>query len=114
MAVGDPPGGSERRADLAHVESAWPVAQKKSLRAAEQDRPDVAKARAEWRENQPKLDAGRLIFIDDSVPQRNGRSSAWTRTVREAARKMGAGPPGSAFRSRSQTSPSCCGKEPWW
>ena len=74
---------------------------KKSLQAAEQDRPDVAKARAEWRENQPKLDAGRLIFIDESVPQRNGRSSAWTRTVREAARKMGAGPPGSAFRSRS-------------
>jgi hypothetical protein len=32
----------------------------------------------------------------------------------EAAWKMGAGPPGSAFRSRSQTSPSCCGKEPWW
>ena len=54
------------------------------------------------------------VVIDESVPQRNGRSSAWTRTVREAARKMGAGPPGSAFRSRSQTSPSCCGKEPWW
>jgi hypothetical protein len=38
----------------------------KSLRAAEQDRPDVAKAREEWRENQPKLDAGRLIFIDET------------------------------------------------
>ena len=39
VAVGDTPGGSERRADLAHVEAAWPVAQKKSLRGAEQDRP---------------------------------------------------------------------------
>ena len=66
MAVGDPPGRSERRAGLAHVEAAWPVAQKKSLRAAEQDRLDVAKARAEWRDNQPTLDAGRLIFIDET------------------------------------------------
>jgi hypothetical protein len=66
MAVGDTPGPSERRADLAHVEAAWPVAQKKSLRDAEQDRPDVAKARAEWRANQPTLEAGRLIFIDET------------------------------------------------
>jgi transposase len=71
VAVGDTPGRSERRADLAHVEAAWPVAQKKSLRAAEQDRPDVAKARAEWRENQPKLDAGRLIFIDETWTKTN-------------------------------------------
>ena len=35
-----------------------------SLRAAEQDRPDVAKARVEWRENQPKLEAGRLFDVD--------------------------------------------------
>jgi hypothetical protein len=27
---------------------------------------------------------------------------------------MGEGPSGSAFRSGSQTAPSCCGKEPWW
>jgi transposase len=60
-----------RRADLAHVEAAWPVAQKKSLRAAEQDRPDVAKARVEWRENQPKLNAGRLIFIDETWTKTN-------------------------------------------
>jgi DNA-directed RNA polymerase specialized sigma24 family protein len=32
----------------------------------------------------------------------------------KAAEEMRAGPSGSAFRSRSQTSPSCCGKEPWW
>ena len=71
MVVGDAPGHSERRTDLAHVEAAWPVAQKKSLRAAEQDRPDVAKARTEWRENQPKLDADRLIFIDETWTKTN-------------------------------------------
>ena len=74
----------------------------------------MARARRRWIREQGLLDSTHLVFIDESVPQRNGRSSAWTRTVREAARKMGAGPPGSAFRSRSQTSPSCCGKEPWW
>ena len=71
MAVDDIPDGRERRTDLAHLEAAWPVAQKKSLRAAEQDRPDVAKARAEWRENQPKLDAGKLIFIDETWTKTN-------------------------------------------
>ena len=44
---------------------------KKSLRAAEQDRPDVAKARAEWRESQPTLDPGRLIFIDETWTKTN-------------------------------------------
>jgi D-arginine dehydrogenase len=32
----------------------------------------------------------------------------------EAARKMRVGPSGSAFRSGPQTTPSCCGQEPWW
>jgi transposase len=71
VAVGDASGDSERRADLAYIEAAWPVAQKKSLRAAEQDRPDVAKARTEWRESQPTLDAGRLIFIDETWTKTN-------------------------------------------
>ena len=34
---------------------------KKTRRAAEQDRPDVAQARAEWRRNQPSLRHDRLI-----------------------------------------------------
>jgi transposase len=71
VAVGDASGRSERRADLAHVEAAWPDAQKKSLRAAEQDRPDVAEARAEWRKCQPTLDPGRLIFIDETWTKTN-------------------------------------------
>ncbi len=40
-------------------------AQKKSERADEQDRPDVAKARDEWRASQPDLRAERLVFIDE-------------------------------------------------
>ena len=37
-----------------------------------------------------------------------------TEPWREAAQEMMVGPSGSAFRSRSQTSPSCCGQKPWW
>jgi hypothetical protein len=48
---------------------------KKSLRAAEQDRPDIAAARTEWRERQPSLDPGKLIFIDETWTKTNmGRS----------------------------------------
>jgi hypothetical protein len=39
---------------------------KKSVRAAEQDRPDVAAARTAWTDNQPKLDPDRLVFIDET------------------------------------------------
>jgi transposase len=39
---------------------------KKTLHAAEQDRPDVAAARAELKAEQPSLDAPRLVFIDET------------------------------------------------
>jgi transposase len=41
-------------------------ASKKSVRAAEQDRPDVAAARTAWADNRPKLDPDRLVFIDET------------------------------------------------
>jgi transposase len=44
---------------------------KKSLRAAEQDRPDVAAARTAWTENQPKLDPKCLVFIDETGTSTN-------------------------------------------
>jgi len=44
---------------------------KKSLHAAEQERPDVAKARAEWREQQPSPTPGRLIFLDETSIKTN-------------------------------------------
>jgi len=44
---------------------------KKALRATEQDRPDVAAARADWRERQPGLVPGRLAFIDETWAKTN-------------------------------------------
>lgn len=40
--------------------------QKKSSRAAEQDRPDVARKRKDWHEIQESIDAERLIFLDET------------------------------------------------
>ncbi|MEO6569339.1 MAG: IS630 family transposase [Opitutaceae bacterium] len=40
---------------------------KKTTRAAEQDRPDVAAARALWRQRQPEWDSARLVFIDETA-----------------------------------------------
>ncbi len=45
--------------------------QKKSLIAAEQDRPDVAAARAAWRVNQWGFDPDRLVFIDETWAKTN-------------------------------------------
>jgi transposase len=39
---------------------------KKTAHAAEQDRPDVAAARAAWRELAPRLDPDKLVFIDET------------------------------------------------
>ena len=41
------------------------------MRAAEQDRPDVAAARAEWTQKQAKLDAEHLVFIDETGTSTN-------------------------------------------
>jgi transposase len=41
-------------------------ASKKSVRAAEQDRPDVAAARTAWADNQARFDPDRLVFIDET------------------------------------------------
>src|SRR3974390_1082816 len=39
---------------------------KKSLRASEQTRPDVARARLLWKRRQAMLDSTRLVFIDET------------------------------------------------
>jgi transposase len=44
---------------------------KKSVRAAEQDRPDVAAARMAWADGQTKLDPERLVFIDETGTSTN-------------------------------------------
>jgi transposase len=40
--------------------------QKKSSRATEQDRPDIARERAAWRSSQPTIDPQRLVFVDET------------------------------------------------
>jgi transposase len=59
---------------------------KKTLHAAEQDRPDVTAAREAWRENQASLDPGHLVFIDETGTATNmtrlrGRSLEGQRLV---------------------------------
>ena len=44
---------------------------KKSLRASEQDRPDVARRRDQWRRYQDKIDPSRLVFIDKTWAKTN-------------------------------------------
>jgi len=61
-------------------------AQKKSLHAAEQQRPDVAAARENWRAAQPHLDPDRLVFIDETwastnMTRRYGRAPRGQRLV---------------------------------
>ena len=44
---------------------------KKTLFAAEQDRPDVARRRARWKAYQGRLDPARLVFIDETWAKTN-------------------------------------------
>ena len=41
------------------------------IHAAEQDRPDVAARREQWREQMPSLDASKLVFIDETWASTN-------------------------------------------
>jgi transposase len=41
-------------------------ASKKSVVAGERDRPDVARRRGQWMKYQDRVDAGRLVFIDET------------------------------------------------
>ncbi len=49
----------------------WISPLKKSLHAAEQDRPDVAAARKAWRKMQMGLDPRKLVFIDETSASTN-------------------------------------------
>ncbi len=44
---------------------------KKTLRASEQDRDDIVKARRQWRRRQNRFDPNRLVFLDESGAQTN-------------------------------------------
>jgi putative transposase len=45
--------------------------QKKILIAAEQDRPDVARRRQQWKTHQKRIDPSRLVFIDETWTKTN-------------------------------------------
>jgi transposase len=51
-------------------------AQKKTLIAAEQDRPDVARRRMQWLKYQDRIDPSRLVFIDETWVKTN-MASLW-------------------------------------
>ena len=44
---------------------------KKTLVAGEQDRPDIARRRAQWRQYQRRIDPSRLVFIDETWTKTN-------------------------------------------
>ncbi len=51
---------------------------KESLRAAEQDRPDVARKRKRRRHYQGRVDPGRLVFVDETWAKTNmTRTRGW-------------------------------------
>ena len=59
---------------------------KKTSHAAEQARPDVARARAAWRHDQPGMSHGRLVFVDETwaktnMARRYGRAPRGRRLV---------------------------------
>src|SRR6266852_6372088 len=66
-------------------------ASKKIVHASEQERPDVAEARAAWKQAQPSLDPARLVFIDET-----GTSTAMAR-----------------LRGRAQRGRRVVGRVPW-
>jgi transposase len=76
--------GVARRSFASSLGTASPL--KKSLRAAEQQRPDVARARRRWIRDQGLLNPARLVFIDETavttnMVRLNGRSPRGERLV---------------------------------
>src|SRR6516162_6907980 len=84
---------------------------KKSLRAAEQERPDVARARARWKRAQPTLDSTRLVFLDETAA--NTKMTRLGGRCRRGKRLIGRVPHGhwktitfvGALRRRGMTAP---------
>ena len=56
---------------MARPERAEDLVQKKSLRAAEQGRPDIQARRAEWQAWQAGLKTDRLVFLDETWVKSN-------------------------------------------
>jgi transposase len=64
-------------------------ASKKTLFAAEQDRPDVARKRQRWKRHQGRLDPDRLVFIDETWAKTNmTRLRGWAPRGRKLLAKV--------------------------
>jgi transposase len=62
---------------------------KKTLFATEQDRPDVARRRAQWKKYQGRLDPARLVFIDETWAKTNmTRLCGWAPRGRKLLAKV--------------------------
>ena len=76
-----------------HAESILPraaaYAKKKTLIAAEQDRPDVAEVRRQWAAGQLSIDPDRVVFIDET----------WAKT--NMTRRWGRGERGARLRAKT-------------
>jgi transposase len=69
---------------------AWPDAQKKSIRASEQTRADIAAARDAWTRLQRQLTPERLVFLDETWTKTN-MTPLWGRS-RRGERLLGRAP----------------------
>jgi len=62
---------------------------KKTLFAAEQDRPDVAPRRLRWKKHQARIDPSRLVFIDETWAKTNTtRTRGWRRRKKPLVAKV--------------------------
>lgn len=70
---------------------------KKTVRAAEQDSPEIQAERADWQANAPRLDASRLLAVDETgVTTQMHRTHGWGPSGERVVGSVPAGPRGSA------------------
>lgn len=62
---------------------------KKTLFAKEQDRPDIARRREQWRKYQGRIDPGRLVFIDETWAKTNMAPLRGWGTLRRSGQGQG-------------------------
>ena len=110
LAAGDPPSHGQPRPDAQDAGPARADAQKKSGRAEEQDRPDVAERRADWRAGQAALSPARLVFVDETgaatnMARRYGRSPRGKRLDGPSRTATGKARPSSAASPAAASSP---------
>ena len=74
---------------------------KKTVRASEQDRPDIARRRARWKQYQSRVDPERLVFIDETWTPSNRPPSPSSSTCCAGTRPAPSKPSGRPLAGRS-------------